>query len=568
MLRFPNPGSDISSFIRIFTELYSALKERASFGLDDITKVLIERNLATSCGYMGTEALRRSTRPKRSLDPLYNQSKMYSELYKVLGWLHPTSESALTFRFTLLGAHVTEAKHDPCSMFKECLLGIVYPNPILNVSSDQELRPFVTILRTMSEFDGIICRDEMIVGPLCLKSDQSQKEFSKMLEQLRVVRNRKKGLSKLITIVSRKRKITKTTMGNYTRFPIAALKWTGWTESKRRKDIYRVSIPFLHLTEEGQKTLQMLQTAQDLRYLNFKKLKEKAKQAIIKASFYKMLERAGFDITPISKELTTILKEASPYLQKNDFFLFSPFQSLPPDYVEAILPLRNSLSRFQPSPSKIERDIPAQERSELSRSAKIVLIQNKAAISETETKIAKFIREEFNKTKDVLKTVTNIKDKFKNHNKEAFYPLASDLLRVLDYDCQHSRVGVNYQRWDAFIRDPVNSIPIEIKSPGEEEFVSVKAIRQAVENKIILLSRKSFPTKRETTSLVVCFNLPSDRSEVNSLIIDIHKAYQINIGVVDIAALLHLAASKILKGKTHDRDKMATLRGVIDVADS
>ena len=109
MLRFPNPGSDISSFIRIFTELYAALQHLTSFDLDDFTQVLVERNLATSCGHMGSEALRRSTRDDRSLDPLYNQSKMYTELYKVLGWLHPTSEGALVFKFTLLGAHVVQA---------------------------------------------------------------------------------------------------------------------------------------------------------------------------------------------------------------------------------------------------------------------------------------------------------------------------------------------------------------------------------------------------------------------------------------------------------------------------
>jgi hypothetical protein len=83
MIRFANPGSDISSFIKIYVELYNALKDRYSFGLDDISKTLVEKNLATSCGYMGQEALSRSTRKDRSRDQLYNQSKMYSELFKI-----------------------------------------------------------------------------------------------------------------------------------------------------------------------------------------------------------------------------------------------------------------------------------------------------------------------------------------------------------------------------------------------------------------------------------------------------------------------------------------------------
>jgi hypothetical protein len=46
------------------------------------------------------------------------------------------------------------------------------------------------------------------------------------------------------------------------------------------------------------------------------------------------------------------------------------------------------------------------------------------------------------------------------------------------------------------IVDATDSIPIEIKSPGEEMELSVKALRQAVENKVILLSRNQFPTRR------------------------------------------------------------------------
>ena len=89
MIRFPNPGSDINSLIRIFYEVFEALNSQDFFSLDDMSLTLIKRDLATSCGYIGEEALLLSTRPDRSRDPLYNQSKMYSELFKMLGWIHP-----------------------------------------------------------------------------------------------------------------------------------------------------------------------------------------------------------------------------------------------------------------------------------------------------------------------------------------------------------------------------------------------------------------------------------------------------------------------------------------------
>jgi hypothetical protein len=68
MLRFPNPGSDISAFVRTYQSLFMALNQQPGFSLDDISKALIESNLATSSGHIGQEALKRSTRPDRTLD--------------------------------------------------------------------------------------------------------------------------------------------------------------------------------------------------------------------------------------------------------------------------------------------------------------------------------------------------------------------------------------------------------------------------------------------------------------------------------------------------------------------
>ena len=102
MLRIPNPGSDLDSFVAIFKDLYDILGEMDDISLDDMTQALISRNQVTSQGAAGEEALRRSTRADRSRDPLYNQLKMYAECYRMLGWIHPNSKKLL-FNFTLLG---------------------------------------------------------------------------------------------------------------------------------------------------------------------------------------------------------------------------------------------------------------------------------------------------------------------------------------------------------------------------------------------------------------------------------------------------------------------------------
>jgi hypothetical protein len=73
-MRFPNPGSDMQAFIRIFQTLYSYLNEKAWFTLDDMSATLTNMNLTASPGHVGEQALALSTRPDRSRDPLYNQS--------------------------------------------------------------------------------------------------------------------------------------------------------------------------------------------------------------------------------------------------------------------------------------------------------------------------------------------------------------------------------------------------------------------------------------------------------------------------------------------------------------
>lgn len=52
------------------------------------------------------------------------------------------------------------------------------------------------------------------------------------------------------------------------------------------------------------------------------------------------------------------------------------------------------------------------------------------------------------------------------------------------------------------IPDDAYSIPVEVKSPTEEEMLSVKAIRQATENKSIVTARKPYKTSYEVSTFV------------------------------------------------------------------
>lgn len=161
MLRFPNPGSTIQNFVAVYGAAQKELNTQ-TVTLDQVTNAIVKANLATSSGFVGDEAIARSTRKDRSRDPLYNQSKMYAELFRSMGWLHPTDDRSLNFTFTLLGEQIVAAHRFWQPLFQECVIGIVYPSRVLDVKGDYDLRPFATILRVMRRVSNRISRDEMI----------------------------------------------------------------------------------------------------------------------------------------------------------------------------------------------------------------------------------------------------------------------------------------------------------------------------------------------------------------------------------------------------------------------
>jgi hypothetical protein len=67
---------------------------------------------------------------------------MYAELFRALGWLHPTEEKALNFTFTLLGHQVVAAGPYFMPLLEENVLGISYPSHVLSVKGQYDLRPF------------------------------------------------------------------------------------------------------------------------------------------------------------------------------------------------------------------------------------------------------------------------------------------------------------------------------------------------------------------------------------------------------------------------------------------
>jgi len=141
------------------------------------------------------------------------------------------------------------------------------------------------------------------------------------------------------------------------------------------------------------------------------------------------------------------------------------------------------------------------------------------------------------------RTVGQVLPKLRDLEQMQFYPLVANLLTAIGLPSILVRKGDTSNRMDVLIPHTRDSIPVEIKSPAESEAANIKSVQQALENKVVLQSRheESFPTSADTTSLVVAFTYPSERSDVLELTTDINKAYGVRIGLIDAEALLQLA---------------------------
>lgn len=139
------------------------------------------------------------------------------------------------------------------------------------------------------------------------------------------------------------------------------------------------------------------------------------------------------------------------------------------------------------------------------------------------------------------KEFVEIAKEYLSHLKIEFYYFIGLILKHIGFvNPSVSRNGDTNCRMDAIIIDDENSIPIEIKSPGESVEINIKSIRQACENKVVILSRQFYATTYDTTSLSIAFEYPPERSDVYELIDDIKNAYGFNIGIIDINDLLCL----------------------------
>lgn len=411
MIRFRNPGTQYTTQIQVFRELYKEYKDAESFGLNEMAQTITRCYLMTAYGYAGDAALSLSDTDDTSRNSTLMNAKMYAEVFRLLGWIASKGESSYPLVFTYIGEHAAVTEN-VLPIYEQCVLGINNPQEIMGVKYTEKVRFFKTALFTMMDLNNVIYKHELCLGPMCI-DDLDSKQYSDMIAALKKLRGSYRRLTAAYSALCDELGVKKTLPDNSTRLPIAFMKTCGWVEAERRSDLYAPkSLECLRITIHGMEVANSLKSMKDIR-----------------------------------------LDE---------------------------------------------------------------------------------------------------------------YPFIAMLFRVMGLDCQASRPGDNGARWDAIVVHETNSIPIEIKSPTEEHHLSMKAIRQALENKVILLSRKTHITTPDTASLAVGYYLPNDRAEVTRLIKDIKEVYGFRIGVIDLKTLITIAVSIIEDNKSFDLKRLFELEGYAD----
>lgn len=558
MIKFRNPGTQYTTQVQVFRELYNEYKEAPSFDLNDMASTIARTKLMTAYGYAGDAALALSKNDNDSLNSTKMNAKMYAEVFRLLGWITSAGSDSYPLVFTYIGEHAASTD-DVLPLYEQCVLGINNPQEIMDVKYVEKVRFFKAALFSFEDLDGIMYKHELCLGPMSI-DDLDEAQYQGMIAYLKRLRGSYSRYQAAYQALCDDLQVKPTLPDNSTRLPIAFMKTCNWIESQRSSSLYPPkSLECLCLTEHGWEVAESLHNVKDLRLDEYYSYPERTRKSLIRLGVYSMLLRAGYDTAPVQETINQDKLICADILQGKDL-LFSPYQTLHHSVVDDAL----GIDRTTAGGGKHSTILPDINRTDAVVNHISLTVATDGFRPGADTEVADFTRKVSGlKTSGMVKQqiVDKLFDESITATQTTFYPFIAMLFRVMGLDCQASRPGDNGARWDAIIVDRAESIPIEIKSPTEEQHLSLKAIRQALENKVILLSRETHPTLPQTTSLAVGYYLPNDRAEVVNLMSAFKIAYGYNIGVMDLKTLLMIAVTIIYDEKTFDITELNRLEG-------
>lgn len=566
MIRFRNPGTDYSTQIQVLKLLYTALGAQEYFTLDDMAVVIANGRMMTAYGYAGEDALKLSNTTRDSMNSAKMNAKMYAEVFRMLGWVAPYGDdSSYPLVFTYIGVHVALSEGDNSLLYEQCVLGIVNPNQFSDrMTYDEKVRFFKCVLRTLIDLDGVMYKHELCLGPMSV-CDQSEIDYANMIDYIKSMRGNYKNLHDEFQKLSDSLHMKPSSVDNCTRLPIAFMKSCKWVESVSDRTLYGKSLDCLKITAHGVEVYTKIRDMYDLRLDEFISYGEEKKKSLIRLGIYQMLYRSGYDISTVNSLVENDRKFCDDILRGKDI-LFSPYQTLRNNIVNDALDLAvSNTEKSTYSVRHFESLVLDRHSAYKIKEIELGSRPSSESLNDSDNEINDLIHE-IRALKAAGYSNKQIVDKYFNEYKTAtqseFYPIVVKIFRILGLDCVLSRPGDNGSRWDAIIIDEQRSVPIEIKSPTEQERLSIKAIRQALENKIVLLSRNTYKTKPDVTSLAIGYYMPNERAEVNNLIDDIRSTFGYKIAVIDFYSLLVMATRVIVDEKIFDKETLYYMEGL------
>lgn len=570
MIRFRNPGTQYSTQVQVMKQLYAALRDQAYFTLEDMAVVIAQGRLMTAYGYAGDDALRLSNTDQESMNSALMNAKMYAEVFRMLGWVTPYSEkSSYPLVFTYIGIHVALSTGDCSKLYEQCVLGINTPTQLTDrVRYDEKVRFFKCALRSFIDLDGIMYKHELCLGPMSI-NDEDERAYRRMIQYIKSLRGNYKRLKTAFEDLATSLGMKTTPVDNCTRLPIAFMKSCNWVEPVQDKSLYGKPMSCLQITKHGIEIYESIKDMYDLRLDQYVDLDANMQRSMIRLGTYSMLLRAGYDMSGVKEMMDADAAQCETVLS-GKALLFSPSQTIRRTQVEESLGFKmGSGIKSQRHIETFESAVGDRESLNTTQVWKLNLPEDAATELLTSPEDSDFlyrVNHMVEAGKNSHAIVNVLFDYYIDATQTTFYPLIATLFKIMGFDCSFSRPGDNGARWDAIIDDPKRSIPIEIKSPTEEQHLSIKAIRQALENKIILLSRKTHITSPDVTTLAVGYYMPNERAEVTRLIADFKVTYGYRIGVIDLKSLLSLAVSILVDGKGFDKEKLYMLEGLVNAS--
>ena len=311
------------------------------------------------------------------------------------------------------------------------------------------------------------------------------------------------------------------------------------------------------LTSKGYDTVASIEKSYNLRGENID-LKKESSKFLTDIALLCMFRRANFEVEKDLSNYEEILEKIKNETGKEDF-LFSPYQFFSGQELKMVLPqyIMDIGTEHRDFETISNIDIHSFKTEAVVESKKSSLTKNE----QTSRMLAKRLNDSNGNTENAIKKFVNDISTMKQTD---FYPLIADLLGfIFNRDAFAPSAGNNNMRYDVMIPDDKYSIPVEVKSPTEEEMLSVKAIRQALENKVLLLARKPYSTIFDVSSIACGYKVPNDRSDVYKLIEEVYETYKINISILDVETLIKAAFYCARTNSYYDVAEFIGKRGVI-----